>query len=53
MGSYGVSMGVCGFLNVYGCLWVSSSFYKCLWVFLSVYECHGCIWLVMDVYGYL
>ena len=42
-----VSMGVYGFLGVYGYLWVSVG---ALWMFVGIYECQ---WVSMGVYGFL
>ena len=39
-----VSMGVYGFLDIYGYLWVSMSTYRCFWVL-------GCLWVFMGVMG--
>ena len=48
-------MGIYGSMDVYRYLWgrVSMNIYGVLWVFMGVMGINRCLWVPMDVYGYL
>ena len=48
-----VFMGIYGSMDVYGYLRVSMNIYGILWVFMGVMGINRCLWVPMDVYGYL